>query len=491
MSFEIVNVAQMRAIDAAAAHAGVATRTLMERAGRAVADAIASRFSARPTAIFCGPGNNGGDGWVAARLLLERGWPVWVETLAPREALAGDAADAARAWRGETKPIWSSDTDADLFVDALFGAGLSRPLDGYAARLAQTLPAERTVAIDVPSGLNGDTGRAQGGVCFSAALTVTFVRKKPVHVLYPGRLHCGEVVVADIGAPAAAIAGQAPTLWESDPSLWWPAWPQPSWETHKHARGDVLIASGPAMRTGAARLAARSALRVGAGLVTIAAPPDALAEHAAQLNAVMLSEARDEAGWIAAMERKACVVIGPAFGTDAAAEQTLSALLGANDRPAMVLDADALTLIARGIGRERLRADDVLTPHVGEFRRLCPGVLEQAPSRINAAREAARRFGCTVLLKGPDTVIAAPDGRAIVNTTGTPFLATAGAGDVLAGMIAGIAAQGAPSFEAAAAGAWLHGKVGEALGAGLISEDLPEKLPLVLKTLGGGGEGCC
>ncbi|MEQ1618781.1 MAG: NAD(P)H-hydrate dehydratase [Terricaulis sp.] len=491
MSFEIVTIAQMRAIDAAAARAGVATRTLMENAGRAVADAITARFTPGPTAVLCGPGNNGGDGWVVARLLRERGWPVWAEALAPQETLAGDAAVAADAWLGETKRIGADDPMAELFVDALFGAGLSRPLEGHAARLAQALPAERVVAIDVPSGLHGDIGRAQGDICFGAALTVTFARKKPAHVLFPGRAYCGEIVVADIGAPAAAIAEQAIALWENDPSLWLPAWPWPGWETHKHARGHVLVASGPATRTGAARLAARAALRVGAGLVTIAAAPVALAEHAAQLNAIMLSEARDEAGWLAAMVRKSCVVVGPAFGTTAPAEQAFDAMLGASDRPAMVLDADALTMIARGIGRESLRADDVLTPHVGEFRRLCPDVLEQSPSRIHAAREAAHRFGCTVLLKGADTVVAAANGRAIVNTTGTPFLATAGAGDVLAGIIAGVLAQGAPSFEASATGAWLHGKAGEALGIGLISEDLPENLPLVLKTLGRREPGCC
>lgn len=484
MSFEIVTIAQMRAIEAGAARTGVATRTLMENAGRAVADAITARFSPRPTAILCGPGNNGGDGWVAARLLQDRGWPVWVEALAPRESLAGDAADAARAWQGEFKIISADNPAADLFVDALFGGGLSRPLNGPAARLAQTLPAERIVAVDVPSGLDGNTGRAQGEICFSAALTVTFVRKKPAHVLYPGRALCGEIVVADIGAPPALIAEQATKLWENDPSLWLLSWPQPSWRSHKHARGHVLVASGPPTRTGAARLAARAALRVGAGLVTIAAAPEALAEHAAQLNAIMLSEAGDDAGWVAAMERKSCIVLGPAFGTGANAERTLEALLTSDSRPAMVFDADALTLIARGVEKGELRADDVLTPHVGEFRRLCPGVLEQAPTRIDAAREAARKFGCVVLLKGADTVIAAADGRAIVNTTGTPFLATAGAGDVLAGMIAGVLAQGAPSFEAAAAGAWLHGKAGEALGVGLISEDLPDILPLVLKSLG-------
>ncbi len=478
MSAAIITVAQMRAIDAASAKAGIPTRTLMENAGCAAAEAIVRRFSPRPTAILCGPGNNGGDGWVVACALREQGWPVWVETLAPREALVGDAASAASAWDGEVRRI-GGPVEGELFVDALFGAGLTRALGGEAARLAQQLPRERVVAVDVPSGVCGDTGKPLGGVSFRAALTVTFVRKKPAHALMPGRALCGEVVVADIGAPESVVAAQAISLWENTPSLWLPQWRWPGAEAHKHVRGHAFIASGPATRTGAARLAARGALRIGAGLVTVLAPCDALAEHAAQLDAIMLREAKGEA-LVDAARAGGSLVIGPAFGVEPDRRGALMSVLAAAPRCPLVLDADALTLLAPF--ERMLDARDVLTPHVGEFKRLFPALLESSPSRIEAVRAAAARAGCIVLLKGPDTVIAAPDGRAAVNTTGSPFLATAGSGDVLAGFIGGLLAQGMGSFEAAAAAVWLHGKAGEA-GPGLIAEDLLELLPPLLRAL--------
>lgn len=482
MSGEIITNAQMRAIDATSAKLGIATRVLMENAGRAVADAIRARFTPRPTAFLCGPGNNGGDGYVAARLLMECGWPVWVENL-PGE-LSSDAADAAAQWKGQTHLVSPDNPLPDLFVDALFGAGLSRPLEGEAARLARSLSAvpERVVSIDVPSGLDGDSGNAVGDACFRAALTVTFVRKKPAHLLYPGRGLCGEVVVADIGAPHAALDAERVRLWENDPLHWQALLPWPSAEAHKHARGHVMVASGGSGRTGAARLAARAALRMGAGLVTVLSPPDAIAENAAQLTAIMLGEAGNEDAFTNAARSAQCLAIGPAFGVGAQHRALLDAAIAARGRCPLVLDADALTLLAP-LQNASLDASDVLTPHVGEFKRAFPGALERATSRIEAARLAAEHAGCVVLLKGPDTVIAAPDGRAIVNTTGTPFLATAGSGDVLAGLIAGFIGQGMASFEATAAAAWLHGRAGEAAGPGLIAEDLPEILPALLNAL--------
>jgi hydroxyethylthiazole kinase-like uncharacterized protein yjeF len=485
VTHEIISVAQMRAIDEGAAAAGVPTITLMENAGRAVAEAIVQRFSPRPTAVLCGPGNNGGDGWVVARTLRALGWRVWVETLVPREELKGDAAAAAASWSGETFAIGEENPMAELFVDALFGAGLSRPLEGEAARLAKTLAGspERVVAVDVPSGLDGDAGEALGDLSFRAGLTVTFVRKKPAHLLMPGRAACGEVVVADIGAPESVVAEQDIALWENDPSLWRLPWPDP--QAHKHARGHVFVASGGQARTGAARLAARAALRAGAGLVTVLSPPKALAENAAQLTAIMLREARDEEAYAEAARTAQCLVIGPAFGVGASHFKLLCAAIETHPRCPLVLDADALTLlspITRGFAEH-----DVMTPHVGEFRRAFPDLHASKETRINAARAAAAHAGCVVLLKGPDTVVAAPDGRAIVNTTGAPFLATAGAGDVLAGVIAGLIAQGMASFEAAAAGAWLHGRTGETIGPGLIAEDISEQLPVVLNSLAPNG----
>jgi hydroxyethylthiazole kinase-like uncharacterized protein yjeF len=479
LSREIISVDEMRAIDEASAAAGVSTRTLMENAGRAVAEAIVRRFPQQKTAVLCGPGNNGGDGWVAARVLRDMGWPVWVETLVAREALKGDAAETAKVWAGDVFELGASGRQPELFVDALFGAGLSRPLEGESARLAALLPAERVVAVDVPSGVKGDDGVALGEVCFEAALTVTFVRKKPAHVLMPGRAWCGEVVVADIGAPASVVAAQNVHLFENDPSLWSLPWPEA--DSHKHERGHVIIGSGGHTRTGAARLSARSALRAGAGLVTVLSPEDALAENAAQLTAIMLRQADGEPSFAEAARTAQAMVIGPAFGTSDAHYKNLLAAMDAKPRCPLVLDADAITLLAPLT--HGLEASDVMTPHVGEFRRAFPGIWSSASNPIDAARAAAAYARCVVLLKGPSTVVAAPDGRAIVNTTGTPFLATAGSGDVLAGIIAGLIGQGMASFEAAAAGAWIHGRAGEAFGPGLTADDLPDILPIIFNAL--------
>lgn len=474
----------MRAIDAGSAQAGIATRTLMENAGRAVAEAIVARFSPRPTAVLCGPGNNGGDGWVAARALKQQGWPVWVETLAPKAALAGDAADAAHAWTGETFNIGDEAPKAELFVDALFGAGLARPLEGEAARLATRLAAtpQRLIAVDVPSGLDGDTGKPLGEAYFRAALTVTFVRKKRGHVLAPGRGLCGEVIVADIGAPEDAVQAQHVQLWENGPEIWGAAFPWPALEAHKHARGHVMVASGSHAQTGAARLTASAALRVGAGVVTVLSPPDAMKENSAQLTAIMLREVVKPDAYARAAQTAQALVIGPAFGVEAARRTALDAALQAPSRCPLVIDADAITLLSP-MQRGALKARDVMTPHVGEFNRGFDALLERSETRIEAACAAAAHVGCVVLLKGPDTVIAAPGGRAIVNTTGTPFLATAGAGDVLAGLIGGLIAQGMANFEAAACAAWLHGRAAEAFGPGLTAEDLPDLLPALLNDL--------
>jgi hydroxyethylthiazole kinase-like uncharacterized protein yjeF len=479
VSAEIISIAEMRAIDAASAESGVPTRTLMENAGTAVALAVMARYAPQPTAVLCGPGANGGDGWVAARVLRDAGWPVWVESLVPREALKGDTADAASGFRGRVSTLRTGETTAELFVDALFGAGLSKPLEGDVALLSKRLPKAQVVAVDVPSGLQGDTAKALGEHCFDAALTVTFVRKKIAHVLMPGRSLCGEIVVADIGTPASAWTGMDFRTFENGPALW--RLPRPVIEAHKHARGHAMIASGGRARSGAARLAARAALRMGSGLATVLCPPDAVAENAAQLTAIMLREVADASAWASALAAADALVIGPAFGVSPAHFETLTTMLSREGRAPFVLDADALTLLAPL--QAPLLAKDVMTPHRGEFERLFPDMYKSYESKIEAARAAAAKAGCTVLLKGPDTVIVAPDGKAVVNTTGSPYLATAGSGDVLAGMIAGLIAQGMSGFDAAAAGAWLHGRIGEALGAGQIAEDHPDFLPVILKDL--------
>lgn len=482
---EIISVAQMFDIDGACPDAGVPTRTLMDNAGRAVADAVITRFAPCGVAVLCGPGNNGGDGWVAARCLKQNGWEVRVESLVDPSTLHGDAAEAARAFieAGGEVLIAPRARPTSLYIDALFGAGLSRPLEGEAARMAEALSAapEKIVAIDVPSGLDGDSGKPRGETCFRAGLTVTFVRKKPAHVLAPGRDYCGDIVVADIGAPEEVVARQDVKLWENDPALWASAFPWPKTEAHKHERGQVFVASGGRGRTGAGRMAARGALRIGAGLVTLVSPFRAVAENSAHLTAIMLHAVNSPNDYSDIARSADCFVIGPAFGLEERHSERMHAARTTQKRGPMVFDADALTLL--GPIKAPLQPRDVLTPHVGEFKRCFPQLLEKSASRIEAARTAAKRAGCAVLLKGPDTVIAAADGRAIVNTTGTPFLATAGSGDVLAGMIGGLIGQGMASFEAAAAAAWLHGRTAEALGAGLIAEDLPEQLTMILDHL--------
>ncbi|MDP3748753.1 MAG: NAD(P)H-hydrate dehydratase [Phenylobacterium sp.] len=473
---KIHTVAEIAAADRAAIAAGTPGQELMERAGAAVADAIVERFSLRPVAVLCGPGNNGGDGYVIARLLKERGWPVELRALAPPET--SDAKAAAARWEGPTVPF-DAPLGARLFVDALFGAGLSRPMNGDAAAMASRLAdrPDSVVAVDIPSGVPGDTGQPRGAaVC--AGLTVTFHAKKLAHVLEPGHSLCGEVIVADIG-----LAEMAGDLVENGPELWLPAFPWPGPGSHKHARGRLVVVSGEAWSTGAARLAARAGLRIGAGLVTLLSPSEAVAVNAAHLEAVMLRPFDTEAELEQLAADVDAAIIGPAAGVSEATLMNVLAL--ARTGAALILDADAITVF-RDDPEELfsvLDVDDVLTPHPGEFERLFPGLLRDAPERITAARRAAARADAIVLLKGPDTVIAAPDGRVAVNTNGSPWLATAGSGDVLAGLIGGLIAQGMGSFEAACAGAWIHAEAADTHGPGLIAEDLPGLTPAVLRRL--------
>ena len=466
----------MAAADQVAINAGTPGLTLMERAGAAVADAMAQRFDPQPVIVLCGPGNNGGDGYVVARLLNLAGWQVEVQALG--EPATPDARAAAAGWEGGFKPLGGPLGDA-LIIDALFGAGLSRPLEGLAAQVATQLAGrpDRVVAVDIPSGVSGDTGLPLGPAMF-AGLTVTFHARKPGHVLEPGRGHCGEIVVADIGlgdTPARTV--------ENGPDLWAAMFPWPSATSHKHERGRLIVVSGDAWNSGAARLAARAGLRIGAGLVTLYAGQDALAANAAHLEAVMLKPFDTDLELEQAANQADAAVIGPAAGVT---ETTLLNVLAlARTGAALVIDADAITVF-RDDPEELfsvLDRDDVLTPHPGEFERLFPGVLKASPERITAARRAAAKAGAVVLLKGPDTVIAAPDGRVAVNINGSPWLATAGSGDVLAGYIGGLVSQGMESFEAACAAAWIHAETAELHGPGLISEDLPDLTPAVLRRL--------
>lgn len=491
MSAEILTVDEMTASDRYAVAHGVPSLVLMENAGRAVADAVAARWKACRVTVVCGPGNNGGDGFVAARHLKNRGWHVRLALLVPIATLRGDAAEMAKRWDGPVVPISPSMLEGtDLVVDALFGAGLSRPLDGAAHKFVTHLNISDipVAAVDVPSGLHGDLGRPLSddeNACVNADITATFFRKKPAHVLVPGRFLCGDIVVSDIGTPATAIAAIGPKLFENGPDVWGAHYPWPSPTGHKYARGHAVVVSGPAHATGAARLGARAALRVGAGLVSVASPLDAVPINAAALMAIMVKPIAGVGGLAGLLRDKRfnAVLLGPGCGVGASTRDMVAAVLASS--AAVVLDADALTSFADDPQAlfVLLREPCVLTPHEGEFERIFPGLLHRSANRIEATRAAAAAARCTVLLKGPDTTIASANGRAAVNTNAPPTLATAGSGDVLAGLVLGLMAQGMDSYSAACAAVWLHGEAASRVGLGLIAEDLPERLPAVLSAL--------
>ncbi|MCZ8079739.1 MAG: NAD(P)H-hydrate dehydratase [Rhodobacteraceae bacterium] len=570
---ELLIAAQMRAIEAAAIASGAVTGLeLMERAGRGVVEAIFAewpelRATSHRAVVLCGPGNNGGDGFVVARLLKEWGWEVRVLAAAKPDAMPRDAAVNARRWwaYGAVEPLTERSLrrgpSADIYVDAIFGTGLTRPPEGEIARILAHLGGangdlgyyqDRVVALDAPSCLCLDSGRSlmRGWAVPRARLTVTFDSLKAGHVLAEGPALSGRVVVVDIGiAPWRRMTNprRGPQGWLGamkphhlglvgpEPDRMMPFVPgrfplpmlsKAGWAedhlSHKFTHGHALILGGPAGRGGAARLVARGALRVGAGLVTVGCPGEALAENAARLDAVMLRVVPDGAGLARLLSdrRIGTVCVGPGLGVGPKARRLLGELLRtvqkgevpphlANlpeafqrpsppTRPKVVLDADALTILSREAGLFGALHDGcVLTPHAGEFARLFPDIAEKlaapavtgpAYSKVDATREAAARAGCVVLFKGADTVIAAPNGRCAINSAhydrAAPWLATAGAGDVLAGFIAGLMARGFAPFDAACTGAWLHVECAREFGPGLIAEDLPEMLPAVFRRLG-------
>jgi NAD(P)H-hydrate epimerase len=483
MNFQtaLLDVRQMGEADRLAIAAGIPGRDLMENAGAAVARAIRERWSARAVTVLCGPGNNGGDGFVAARHLAEAGWPVRVALLGSPDRLKGEAREHWALWGRPVEALAPGAlAGAELVVDAIFGAGLSRALDGAAARTlaAAAAMAVPIVAIDLPSGVLGDTGEALGAV--AAALTVTFFRKKPGHLLLPGRSLCGEVVVSDIGTPPGVLDSIVPDIFENDPALWLPEFPWPGDGGNKYTRGHALIFGGYPM-TGAARMAARAAARAGAGLTSIAAPEIALPIYAAALTSIMVKPLAQPQDFDALLSDKRITgfLIGPGAGAGDETRGRALAMLATGR--ATLLDADAITSFEHDPAAldRAIAGPCVMTPHDGEFRR----VFDPSGDKLTRARRAASRSGAIIVLKGSDTAIVAPDGRAIINANAPPTLATAGAGDVLGGIILGLLAQGMDAFLAAAAGVWLHGAAAADFGPGLMAEDLPDLLPGVLRRI--------
>ena len=487
---ELLTTAERAEADRLAMAGGIAGIELMENAGRAVADSVAARHAPGTRVVaVAGPGNNGGDGFVAARILAERGYRLRVLVAGDPGRLKGDAALAAQRWQGPSAPAAPAALlPADVVIDALFGAGLDRPVEGTARAMIEAMNGASCVhAVDLPSGINGTTGAVMG-LAVEATETVTFFRRKIGHVLLPGRLHCGAIRVADIGIPARVLETIVPRTWINAPSLWARSFPVPRVDGHKYARGHAVVVSGALASTGAARLAARGALRGGAGLVTIASPREALAVNAASNLAVMVRpvDGADELAGFLSDPRRNAVVLGPGGGVGREMRELVLAAL-AGER-AVVLDADALTSFADEpqalLAAMRKRPQvTILTPHEGEFVRLFKAMVGEARSKLEKARIAAEGAGAVVLLKGPDTVVAAPDGRAAIATNAPPWLSTAGSGDVLAGLVAGALAQGMPGFEAAAAAVWLHGEAGAEAGPGLIAEDIPDVMPKVYRRL--------
>lgn len=491
---ELLSNNQMTEADRLAIASGISGATLMANAGRAVADVVAQRHPlGTRIAIVAGPGNNGGDGFVAARRLAERGYPVRVLFHGDRERLKGDALHAAQNWKGTTERAHpDSLSNAQVIVDALFGAGLDREIEGETRALIDAINVHPAMAIsvDLPSGINGSTGAVMG-IAVKATETVTFFRRKPGHLLLPGRLYCGRITLADIGIPASVLDTIKPQTFVNGPALWRDSFPIPQASEHKYSRGHAVVLSGGQATTGAARLAARAALRAGAGLVTLATPRDALAVNAAASLSVMVRPC-DDAGEFSQLlsdRRINAVVMGPGGGVGKPMQELVLAAL--DGTRAVVLDADAITSFVEDPKKlftslkSHHESPAIMTPHEGEFVRIFNGKEQKATvkQKLKECLGASHEAGAVVVLKGADTVVAAPDGRAAIAENAPPWLATAGSGDVLAGLIGGLRAQGMPSFEAACAGVWLHGECGREAGPGLISEDLAEQIPAVYRQL--------
>ena len=459
---------------------------LMEEAGLAVVRQITKSCQGETALVLCGPGNNGGDGFVIARHLKNSGWKVKLALLGDLQKLKGDAAIMASKWKSEVSSFDSCVVDDhDVIVDAIFGTGLSKEISGTVKDVIEAANKSNAskIAVDIPSGIKGDTGEILG-TAFVAEQTITFCRLKPAHVIYPGKKYCGKVHVADIGISDRTVEDVEPNIFLNRPALWNDALPRLVADGHKYNRGHAVVVSGDMIHTGASRLAAIAALRTGAGLVSVSSPEDALSTHAAHLTSVMIRR-RDQIEEDLKDIRLNSWCIGPAAGVNGHTRRDVLKIVRSTEH--VVLDADALSVFEDGPlelfdaikSNEKLQC--VLTPHTGEFSRLFPYL--KSLDKVSATINAAKLSGAIVLYKGADTVIADPEGKVVISDNAPPTLATAGSGDVLAGMISGLMAQGMDSFIAACAANWIHAECGNKFGEGLISEDLISLIPSILKRL--------
>ena len=488
----LLTAEECKAAEKDAIIAGTSGETLMENAGKALIDLITQQYKPRPALVVCGTGNNGGDGFVAARMLKEKNWQVTLAILGNPDDIKNDAKKARDKWNmsGGATRTFTPDMlkESGLVVDAIFGTGLERAIEGDYKKAINAINDSKlpVVSVDIASGINTNTGAIMG-VAIKAAHTVTFVRAKPGHVLLPGKAHMGELHVYDIGISGDKIM---PGFFLNAPALWKQSFPTLAPEAHKYTRGHSVVIGGGMTSTGAARLASMAALRAGSGLVSIACTQSSQPIYAMTLTSVMtqLYANASQLGTILEDKHITATLIGPGGGVnETTREQTLQLL--ATSKPC-VIDADAITAfqpnaksLFAAIGARPCASEagsqTVLTPHTGEFERLFS--IEGA--RTTRVRQAAKLSRAVVLLKGNDTVLAAPDGRTAINANAPVWLATAGTGDVLAGIITSLMAQGMPAFEAACAGAWIHGEAAAQFGPGLIAEDLPACIAPVLKNL--------
>lgn len=491
--YSVLTAQQMRVAEQYAVQTGTPLIVLMERAGLAVAEQVMARYPKQPIIILCGPGNNGGDGFVAARHLAAKGWAVRVLLYGKLEDLTPEAKVAASRWRGSVITASLSVMEnaiqkgAALMIDGLYGIGLRRAVTGEAAAILQLVNKSgmQVVSIDIPSGLNADTGQVFGQAVV-ADLTICFYRKKLAHVLMPGRMLCGDIVVMDIGIPEQALVNTTLQISENNPELWLGYFPQPQLNYNKYDRGHVLVLGGIEL-TGAARLAALASQRMGAGLVTVASPLSAFIIYASSLTSIMVRAVEEGERFVPSFQRmlednrRNVAIIGPGAGTEENTRQAVLLALASGKK--CVLDADALNVFGGDAEslRRTISPHCIITPHEGEFARLFEGVVDPRLDKIARTRAAAAFLNCTVVLKGADTVIASPEGLAVVNTNSPATLATAGSGDVLAGFIAGLMAQNVEPFPAGCIAVWLHGAIATEFGPCLVAEDLIQGLPNALK----------
>jgi len=468
----LLNVRDMYLADSLAMKSGVTGISLMGKAGQAVAKAVCEIMPEGRVLVLCGPGNNGGDGFVAAAVLGKLGYQVQLCSMVPISGLKGDALHFAREWQGSVvHELGEADfSSADIIIDALFGAGLTRPLDGTCCNYAEWSREKRVVSVDMPSGVSGDTGEIVGDVAFDAEKTVTFFMKKTGHCLYPGADLCGDVLVADIGVPQEVTAKLSLLCKENHPDLWSGQIPRYRYSQHKYHFGHSLVWGGE--MSGAGRLAAMSALRVGSGLVTVLCSEADRLVYALTSPSLIIDEHKDRSELTAFFKNRkvSAFVLGPGGGRSDSFKSFVSDALEYCSVPG-VLDADAISVFEEKPEQLLSLLSDqvVMTPHEGEFKKLFP---EVRGSRLERARQAATKAGCILVLKGADTIIAAPDGRTVINTNAPYWLARGGTGDVLAGIITGLLAQGVSVFDAACAGVWLHGDAARRAGSGMIADDL-------------------